>query len=304
MDGLAAGHRCVVRARGRLRRRRRRGRGGRCGHDGRRDDRPATPEGMLDSLGAAEGQVNLIAWAGYVEDGSTDPNVDWVSEFEEQSGCQVNVKIGNTSDEMVTLMRTGQYDGVSASGDASLRLIAAGDVAPVNLDLIPNYENVFEGLKDQPHNTVDDVAVRRPARPRREPAPVPHRRRQAGAGLMGGRLRRELPLQGQGDRVRQPDLHRRRGRLPEGDAAGARDRGSVRARPGAVRRGGRPAEAAARGDRRVLVGLHEADRGLHRRRERRRDDVAGDHERARGREGPGRRRCCRRRARRAGRTRG
>ena len=90
----------------------------------------------LAKLGAGEGKVNLIAWAGYVEDGSTDPKVDWVSDFEQQSGCQVNVKIGNTSDEMVTLMRTGEYDGVSASGDATLRLIAGGDVAPVNTELV------------------------------------------------------------------------------------------------------------------------------------------------------------------------
>ena len=84
----------------------------------------------------ARASSNLIAWAGYVEDGSTDPKVDWVSPFEKETGCQVNVKIGNTSDEMVTLMRTGNYDGVSASGDATLRLIAGGDVAPVNTDLV------------------------------------------------------------------------------------------------------------------------------------------------------------------------
>lgn len=113
------------------------------------------PEGMLESLGDGEGRVDLIAWAGYVEDGSTDPDVDWVTAFEQETGCQVNTKVGNTSDEMVTLMRTGNYDGVSASGDATLRLIAAGDVAPVNTDLIPNYADVFEGLKDQPHNSVD-----------------------------------------------------------------------------------------------------------------------------------------------------
>ena len=109
----------------------------------------------LESIGEGEGEVNLIAWAGYVEDGSTDPKVDWVSDFEQETGCQVNVKLGNTSDEMVTLMRTGQYDGVSASGDATLRLIAAGDVAPVNTDLIENYADVYEGLKDQKHNSVD-----------------------------------------------------------------------------------------------------------------------------------------------------
>jgi putative spermidine/putrescine transport system substrate-binding protein len=111
----------------------------------------------------AEGQVNLIAWSGYVEP-------DWVKPFEQQTGCKVNAKIGTTSDEMVTLIRTGNYDGVSASGDATLRLIAAGDVAPVDFDLTPNYEGVFEGLKDQPHNTVDGV-----------PYGVPHGR---GANLM------------------------------------------------------------------------------------------------------------------------
>jgi putative spermidine/putrescine transport system substrate-binding protein len=110
---------------------------------------------LPQSVGTGEGRVDLIAWAGYVEDGSTDPKVDWVTPFEQETGCQVNVKIGNTSDEMVTLMRTGNYDGVSASGDATLRLIAAGDVAPVNTDLIENYADVFDGLKDQPHNSVD-----------------------------------------------------------------------------------------------------------------------------------------------------
>src|SRR5215475_3315986 len=87
---------------------------------------------MAQSVGAGEGQLNLIAWAGYAEDGSNDKTVDWVHPFEQATGCKVNVKIGNTSDEMVTLMKTGQYDGVSASDDATLRLTAGGDVAPVN----------------------------------------------------------------------------------------------------------------------------------------------------------------------------
>jgi putative spermidine/putrescine transport system substrate-binding protein len=113
------------------------------------------PEGMLESIGQGEGRVDLIIWAGYAEDGTTDPKVDWVTDFEQKTGCQVNTKVGGTSDEMVTLMRTGNYDGVSASGDATLRLIAAGDVAPVNTDLLKNYDGVFAGLKDKPHNSVD-----------------------------------------------------------------------------------------------------------------------------------------------------
>ena len=113
------------------------------------------PEGMQQSIGKGEGRVDLIIWAGYAEDGTTDPKVDWVTDFEKKTGCQVNSKVGTTSDEMVTLMRTGNYDGVSASGDATLRLIAAGDVAPVNTDLLENYDGVFEGLKNKPHNSVD-----------------------------------------------------------------------------------------------------------------------------------------------------
>jgi putative spermidine/putrescine transport system substrate-binding protein len=117
--------------------------------------KPPSKAKPLAKLGAGEGKLNIIAWAGYAEDGSTDPKVDWVTPFEQKTGCQVNVKVGNTSDEMVTLMRTGRYDGVSASGDATLRLIAGGDVAPVNTALVPNYADVFPGLKDQPFNSVD-----------------------------------------------------------------------------------------------------------------------------------------------------
>ncbi len=124
-----------------------------CGSDDSTDSTSASTE--MTEIGAGEGEVNLVAWAGYVEDGSTDPSVDWVSDFEKETGCQVNVKIGNTSDEMVQLMRTGDYDGVSASGDASLRLIDGGDVAPVNTDLISTYPDIFPGLKDQPYNSVD-----------------------------------------------------------------------------------------------------------------------------------------------------
>ncbi len=109
---------------------------------------------LMKSLGQPEGQLNIIAWPGYAMDGSSDPKVDWVTPFEKATGCQVNVKDGSTSDEMVTLMKTGEYDGVSASGDATLRLIYGGDVAPVNTDLVPNYATVSDFLKKQPWNSV------------------------------------------------------------------------------------------------------------------------------------------------------
>lgn len=110
---------------------------------------------MLDALGTAEGAVSVLAWPGYVEDGSTDPAVDWVTAFEQESGCEVTVKTFGTSDEAVQLMRTGQYDVVSASGDATLRLIAAGDVEPMNTALVTNYADIFDSLKDQSWNSVN-----------------------------------------------------------------------------------------------------------------------------------------------------
>lgn len=113
---------------------------------------------MLDKLGENEGAVSILAWPGYVEDGSTDPAVDWVTPFEEETGCKVTTKVFGTSDEAFSLMKTGEYDVVSASGDASLRLVASGEVAPVNTDLIPNYEGIFDFLKMREWNSVDGVS--------------------------------------------------------------------------------------------------------------------------------------------------
>jgi putative spermidine/putrescine transport system substrate-binding protein len=100
----------------------------------------------LAKLGKGEGQLNLISWAGYVEP-------EWVKPFEQKTGCKVNDKVAGTSDEMVQLMRSGQYDGVSASGNATARLVDGGDVAPVNVSLVPNYKTIFSDLKNQPYNT-------------------------------------------------------------------------------------------------------------------------------------------------------
>ncbi|MDH1338140.1 ABC transporter substrate-binding protein [Pseudomonas chengduensis] len=108
----------------------------------------------LSALGTPEGRLDIIAWPGYIERGDTDKAYDWVSQFEQDSGCQVNVKTAATSDEMVSLMAKGGYDLVTASGDASLRLVAGKRVQPINTDLIPNWSKVDERLKNAPWHTV------------------------------------------------------------------------------------------------------------------------------------------------------
>src|SRR6185503_2238631 len=102
---------------------------------------PASAD-MVTSIGKGEGEVAIVAWAGYIERGETDKAYDWVTDFEKATGCKVNVKVAGTSDEMVTLMNGGGFDLVTASGDASLRLVAGKTVQPINTDLIPNWKNV------------------------------------------------------------------------------------------------------------------------------------------------------------------
>jgi putative spermidine/putrescine transport system substrate-binding protein len=115
---------------------------------------------VLQAVGDGEGALSLIAWNGYVESGKNDPAYDWVTQFEKDTNCKVSVKYADTSDEMVTLMRSGGgklYDGVSASGDASNRLIAGGDVAAINTDLIQGFSDISPKLQSPPHNTVKGV---------------------------------------------------------------------------------------------------------------------------------------------------
>jgi putative spermidine/putrescine transport system substrate-binding protein len=112
---------------------------------------------MLSELGDGEGELNLIIWAGYAEDGSAYPEFDWVTPFEEETGCIVNATVQADSASGVRLLQSGEYDGGSFSGNATDRLMAAGDVAPVNVELLSNYDNVFDSLKLQPHNSRDGV---------------------------------------------------------------------------------------------------------------------------------------------------
>lgn len=102
-----------------------------------------------------EGEVNIVAWTGYIERGESDPTVDWVTGFEKETGCKVNVTIAGTSDEMVTLMTSGGYDLVTASGDASLRLIFGGTVQEIDVTKIPSWGNVDPRLQDGGWHTVD-----------------------------------------------------------------------------------------------------------------------------------------------------
>ena len=107
------------------------------------------------AIGKGEGQVDIVAWPGYIERGATDKKFDWVTEFEKKTSCKVNVKTAGTSDEMVALMNEGGFDLVTASGDASMRLVAGKRVQPINVSLVPSYGKIDARLQKAPWHFVN-----------------------------------------------------------------------------------------------------------------------------------------------------
>jgi putative spermidine/putrescine transport system substrate-binding protein len=111
---------------------------------------PAAGKAVPSAVGKTEGHLNLIAWEGYAQP-------QWVKPFEQATSCQVSVKYAGSSSEMVSLMAGGgggQYDLVSASGDADLRLIYGGDVRPININLIPSWKDFHTFLQSPSFNTI------------------------------------------------------------------------------------------------------------------------------------------------------
>jgi putative spermidine/putrescine transport system substrate-binding protein len=121
---------------------------GACGN-GREDPDPGPkvtpPRGVrpAKALGPSEGELNLLAPAGYVPPAAT-----------RGYGCDVKVTPAGSGDEVVRKLSTGRYDGALGNGDATIRLISGGAIGPINTDLVPNYEDVHDGLKLRPFNSV------------------------------------------------------------------------------------------------------------------------------------------------------
>ncbi len=167
---------------------------------------PLLPTIDLSAVGGeGEGELNIIGWVGYAEDGATLPEYDWVNGFEEATGCQVNFKVDDTSDQMVTDMRTGAYDGVSASGDA---------IAAAHLGGRCRRDRRHHHPRLQRHRAVPPgcaplrrgrQALRRAPRLGRQHPDVQHRDRDTRADELGCGVR-----PGQGGRVQRLDHGLRR----------------------------------------------------------------------------------------------
>jgi putative spermidine/putrescine transport system substrate-binding protein len=137
----------------------------------KKEEAPKADAAMMAST-ALEGHLDIVAWPGYIERGETDKAYDWVSKFEADTGCKVTVKTAGTSDEMVSLLTSGApqsppgdaswppagtapYDLVTASGDASIRLIRGGTVMPIDVTRVPSFNTIDPRLQKAAWHYVD-----------------------------------------------------------------------------------------------------------------------------------------------------
>lgn len=113
------------------------------------DDKPVGVAKVVSTLGPGEGTLNLLTLPGSVESGGTDPRVDWVTPFQERTGCKIGMKVVKTPEEMAGLMRDKgrRYDGVAAPPEVAGRLVEENQVVPINPDLVDGYKKLEPKLR-------------------------------------------------------------------------------------------------------------------------------------------------------------
>ncbi|MEW2360033.1 ABC transporter substrate-binding protein [Spirillospora sp. NPDC029432] len=126
--------------------------GGACsgGEDAGEAERPAGAVRVASTLGPGEGSLSLVTLADDLENGGKDPRVDWVTPFEERTGCKVSWKVADGVQEMTDLMQNPgrTYDGVAAPPEVAGRLIDNGHITPVNPNLVDGYKKLEPRLRD------------------------------------------------------------------------------------------------------------------------------------------------------------
>jgi hypothetical protein len=75
-------------------------------------------------------EVRLLAPTGYVEDGSTLPDSDWVTPFERRTGCEVDARVYDEDEDVVAIARRRDVDAVAGSEEVLDRLRRAGELLP------------------------------------------------------------------------------------------------------------------------------------------------------------------------------
>lgn len=113
---------------------------------------PAGGNGVpeLTTILRGERALDLIARPGLAQ-----PNL--VAAFQQQTGCRVQVAYAHGASDAQSMLESGGFDGVAAAGDIADGLIAARQVAPIDLRLIPDYGQITGALQNGPDTTINGV---------------------------------------------------------------------------------------------------------------------------------------------------
>lgn len=117
----------------------------------------ATPK-PVSQLGKNERKLSLLAPPGYVENGSSNKDADWVTPFERRTGCLISVTTTDSSEQMAKLFASGKYDGAAVSGELSRQFMLDQSAEPVNTKLVKNYAHVVSGLRNKAWNSLSGQA--------------------------------------------------------------------------------------------------------------------------------------------------
>jgi putative spermidine/putrescine transport system substrate-binding protein len=114
---------------------------------------PAGTAGTASSsASASQNMLRLVVPPGPVQNGNVIPQVDWVTPFQKQTGCQVYLKNANSDAQAAKDITTGgsYYSGVLASPEVAGQLISTKAVAPLNTALIPGFSSLAGALRTAP----------------------------------------------------------------------------------------------------------------------------------------------------------
>ncbi|NJP94360.1 extracellular solute-binding protein [Nonomuraea sp. FMUSA5-5] len=97
----------------------------------------------------SDGTLQILTYRGYAEYGGVSPKVNWVGNFEKETGCRIaRLDAVQTAEEMATRVTQRQYDVITAGPVLAADLIAAKQVQPIDPAKVSDYKDLAERFRD------------------------------------------------------------------------------------------------------------------------------------------------------------
>ncbi len=109
---------------------------------------------LSTSMAMAAEVVNVFNWQDYIDE-------DVLAMFTEETGIVVNYMCFDDNEKMMTSFRANpsSFDLIFPSDYCVERMIAENLIAPINFDNVPNFENIFDYLKNPSYDETNAYSV-------------------------------------------------------------------------------------------------------------------------------------------------